>query len=155
MFKVKVYAHPHDAIRDTIYNFMITKCEDVHVEMWERLMRDVKDLKYKQPILIKGDDIMDTHYIKGGITDSYLCTYNIEEFEENIMKYPSGRIKLGNSNLTIEFEKDKIVSVSEYNNIKCRLDGQFRGLGYWLDGHYNWQIIKDEHDELVLVCTKN
>lgn len=54
------------------------------------------------------------------------------------------------------FEDEKYFSYKELLNISIPviLSGKYRNKGYLLGAHYNWDIIKDESDCIVLVPTK-
>jgi hypothetical protein len=53
-------------------------------------------------------------------------------------------------------ELDKSVEVSNEwldNEIRVRLDGKYKNIGFWLNPTYNWELVADEHKCLVLVPT--
>ena len=54
-------------------------------------------------------------------------------------------------------ELDKSVEVSNEwlgNEISVRYDGKYKNIGFWLRSTYNWGIVTDEFDCLVLIPTK-
>ena len=54
-------------------------------------------------------------------------------------------------------ELDKSVEVSNEwlgNEISVRSDGKYKNIGFWLRSTYNWGIVTDEFDCLVLIPTK-
>ena len=54
-------------------------------------------------------------------------------------------------------ELDRSVEVSNEwlgNEISVRYDCKYKNIGFWLRPTYNWEIVTDEFDCLVLVPTK-
>jgi len=83
------------------------------------------------------------------------------------VEYKKGRIKPPAAKTSfVEFEKSDLlfntvkepsaaeqIKINNLTTIQIRGDGSFKGLGFWLSDRYNWSIIKDEENEMVLVPT--
>jgi len=84
--------------------------------------------------------------------------------EENNIPHRRGMIKMKLTDDIVEIERSMIIPprLGDYIRssgpgeviIAPREDGIFKDLGFDLSAKYNWQIIIDDMDVLVLICTK-
>ena len=72
------------------------------------------------------------------------------------MNHPKGQIKSTDITGTVEFHERDLINVKteDVSLIDVRIYENFANKGYYLNSNYNWQIIKDNVGELVLVPTK-
>jgi len=66
------------------------------------------------------------------------------------MKYPKAVI-MGENKIKLQFDKDDIMSPIPAKEIPIRNAGNFANMGYWLDNEYDYIIVKDDEDNLVLL----
>ena len=71
------------------------------------------------------------------------------------MKYPRGILKKSSTDRDeIVINEEDIVKPKTVIDPALRGNGNFAGLGYFLNSLYTWQIIKDNLGYLILVATK-
>lgn len=74
---------------------------------------------------------------------------------ERVMKYP--KVKLIDSEVcedkVVEIEKGNICIPLRIAPLEIRGAGSLKDLGYYLHEEYNWQIVRDDTDNLVLIAT--